>query len=217
MKKATMIAVVVSAFMIGGGILYGIKQARSVDNKVPTYDKSSADTQKIEVLQELYHKAPDFNHIAIGAYEDGFSAGDLLRNGYVPYEENYKQEDAYSLHGNAHGISVRVHIKQADTALEANEKMIEEFKQKASEKNYTDVLFGETYTADENTIAIKTVQYLNEKKQPVSAFLYSDIRDEGKAYLCAEIDVNEAEFDDKTEELLKELDVVFGFNISESF
>ena len=217
MKKATMIAVVVSAFMIGGGILYGIKQARSVDNKVPTYNKASTDTQKIEVLQQLYHKAPDFNHIAIGAYEDGFSAGDLLRSGYVPYEENYKQEDIYSLQGSAHGISVCVHIKQADTALAANEKMIEEFKQKASKKNYTDVLFGETYTADENTIAIKTVQYLDEKKQPVSAFLYSDIRDEGKAYLCAEIDVNEAEFDDKTEELLKELDVVFGFNISESF
>ena len=143
--------------------------------------------------------------------------GDLLRNGYVPYEENYKQEDIYSLQGSAHGVSVRVYIKQADTALEANEEMIEEFNQKASEKNYTDVLFGETYTADENTIAIKTVKYLNEKGQPVSAFLYSDIRDEGKAYLCAEIDVNEAEFDDQSEELLEELDVVFGFNISETF
>ena len=184
---------------------------------MPTYNKSSTDTQKLELLQQLYHKAPDFNHIAIGAYEDGFSGGDLLRNGYVPYEENYKQEDIYSLQGSAHGVSVRVYIKQADTALEANEKMIEEFNQKASEKNYTDVLFGETYTADENTIAIKTVKYLNETGQSVSAFLYSDIRDEGKAYLCAEIDVNEAEFDDQSEELLEELDVVFGFNISETF
>ena len=216
MKKATKIVAAVFALIIGGGIMYSIIKMHSGD-KVPTSNKASTDTQKIELLQQLYHKAPDFNHMAIGAYEDGFSAGDLLRNGYVPYEENYKQEDIYSLRGSAHGISVCVHIKQADTALAANEKMIEEFKQKASKKNYTDVLFGETYTADENTIAIKMVQYLNEKKQPVSAFLYSDIRDEGKAYLCAEIDVNEAEFDDKTEELLKELDVVFGFNISESF
>ena len=216
MKKATKIVVAVFALIIGGGIMYSIIKTHSGD-KVPTYNKSSTDTQKLELLQQLYHKAPDFNHIAIGAYEDGFSEGDLLRNGYVPYEENYKQEDIYSLHGSAHGVSVRVYIKQADTALEANEKMIEEFNQKASEKNYTDVLFGETYTADENTIAIKTVKYLNEKGQPVSAFLYSDIRDEGKAYLCAEIDVNEAEFDDQSEELLKELDVVFGFNISEAF
>lgn len=216
MKKATKIVVAVFALIIGGGIMYSIIKTHSGD-KVPTYNKSSTDTQKLELLQQLYHKAPDFNHIAIGAYEDGFSGGDLLRNGYVPYEENYKQEDIYSLQGSAHGVSVRVYIKQADTALEANEKMIEEFNQKASEKNYTDVLFGETYTADENTIAIKTVKYLNEKGQPVSAFLYSDIRDEGKAYLCAEIDVNEAEFDDQSEELLKELDVVFGFNISEAF
>ncbi|MGP1376395.1 MAG: hypothetical protein ACTTKS_02295 [Bulleidia sp.] len=216
MKKATKIVVAVFALIIGGGIMYSIIKTHSGD-KVPTYNKSSTDTQKLELLQQLYHKAPDFNHIAIGAYEDGFSGGDLLRNGYVPYEENYKQEDIYSLHGSAHGVSVRVYIKQADTALEANEKMIEEFNQKASEKNYTDVLFGETYTADENTIAIKTVKYLNEKGQSVSAFLYSDIRDEGKAYLCAEIDVNEAEFDDQSEELLEELDVVFGFNISETF
>lgn len=216
MKKATKIVVAVFALIIGGGIMYSIIKTHSGD-KVPTYNKSSTDTQKLELLQQLYHKAPDFNHIAIGAYEDGFSEGDLLRNGYVPYEENYKQEDIYSLHGSAHGVSVRVYIKQADTALEANEEMIEEFNQKASEKNYTDVLFGETYTADENTIAIKTVKYLNEKGQPVSAFLYSDIRDEGKAYLCAEIDVNEAEFDDQSEELLEELDVVFGFNISETF
>ena len=216
MKKATKIVAAVFALIIGGGIMYSIIKTHSGD-KVPTYNKSSTDTQKIELLQQLYHKAPDFNHIAIGAYEDGFSAGDLLRNGYVPYEENYKQEDIYSLQGSAHGVSVRVYIKQADTALEANEEMIEEFNQKASEKNYTDVLFGETYTADENTIAIKTVTYLNEKGQSVSAFLYSDIRDEGKAYLCAEIDVNEAEFDDQSEELLEELDVVFGFNISETF
>ena len=216
MKKATKIVVAVFALIIGGGIMYSIIKTHSGD-KVPTYNKSSTDTQKLELLQQLYHKAPDFNHIAIGAYEDGFSEGDLLRNGYVPYEENYKQEDIYSLHGSAHGVSVRVYIKQADTALEANEEMIEEFNQKASEKNYTDVLFGETYTADENTIAIKTVKYLNEKGQSVSAFLYSDIRDEGKAYLCAEIDVNEAEFDDQSEELLEELDVVFGFNISETF
>lgn len=216
MKKATKIVVAVFALIIGGGIMYSIIKTHSGD-KVPTYNKSSTDTQKLELLQQLYHKAPDFNHIAIGAYEDGFSGGDLLRNGYVPYEENYKQEDIYSLHGSAHGVSVRVYIKQADTALEANEEMIEEFNQKASEKNYTDVLFGETYTADENTIAIKTVKYLNEKGQSVSAFLYSDIRDEGKAYLCAEIDVNEAEFDDQSEELLEELDVVFGFNISETF
>ena len=216
MKKATKIVVAVFALIIGGGIMYSIIKTHSGD-KVPTYNKSSTDTQKLELLQQLYHKAPDFNHIAIGAYEDGFSGGDLLRNGYVPYEENYKQEDIYSLQGSAHGVSVRVHIKQADTALEANEEMIEEFNQKASEKNYTDVLFGETYTADENTIAIKTVKYLNEKGQSVSAFLYSDIRDEGKAYLCAEIDVNEAEFDDQSEELLEELDVVFGFNISETF
>ena len=215
MKKTTMIAVVVSVLMIGG-ILFGVAQTRSGD-KAPTYNKLLTDTQKIELLQQLYHKAPDFNHIAIGAYEDGFSEGDLLRDGYVPYEENYKQEDVYFLHGSAHGVSVRVHIKQTDTALTANEKLIEEFNQKSSEKNYTDVLFGETYTADENTIAIKTVKYLNEKGQSVSAFLYSDIRDEGKAYLCAEIDVNEAEFDDQSEELLEELDVVFGFNISETF
>ena len=215
MKKTTMIAVVVSVLMIGV-ILFGVAQTRSGD-KAPPYNKLLTDTQKIELLQRLYHKAPDFNHIAIGAYEDGFSEGDLLRDGYVPYEENYKQEDVYFLHGSAHGVSVRVHIKQTDTALTANEKLIEEFNQKSSEKNYTDVLFGETYTADGNTIAIKTVEYLNEKKQPVTTFLYSDIRDGGKAYLCAQIDVNTAKFDDKTNELLKELDVVFGFNISELF
>ena len=199
MKKTTMIAVVVSVLMIGG-ILFGVAQTRSGD-KAPTYNKLLTDTQKIELLQQLYHKAPDFNHIAIGAYEDGFSEGDLLRDGYVPYEENYKQEDVYFLHGSAHGVSVRVHIKQTDTALTANEKLIEEFNQKSSEKNY----------------AIKTVEYLNEKKQPVTTFLYSDIRDGGKAYLCAQIDVNTAKFDDKTNELLKELNVVFGFNISELF
>ena len=128
MKKTTMIAVVVSVLMIGV-ILFGVAQTRSGD-KAPTYNKLLTDTQKIELLQRLYHKAPDFNHIAIGAYEDGFSEGDLLRDGYVPYEENYKQEDVYFLHGSAHGVSVRVHIKQTDTALTANEKLIEEFNQK---------------------------------------------------------------------------------------
>ena len=97
MKKTTMIVVVLSVLMIGG-ILFGVAQTRSGD-KAPTYNKLLTDTQKIELLQQLYHKAPDFNHIAIGAYEDGFSEGDLLRDGYVPYEENYKQEDVYFLHG----------------------------------------------------------------------------------------------------------------------
>ena len=198
MKKTTMIVVVLSVLVMGA-MLFGLTQIL----KAPTHTETSEDTQKIEVLQQVYHKAPNFEHIAIGAYEDGFSEGDLVRDGYVPYEENYKQEDIYSLHGSAHGVSVRVHMKQMDTALAANEKMIEEFKSKASEQNYSDFQFGDTYTADNDTIVIKKVDYLNEKKQPISAFLYTDI--------------NEAEFDDKTEELLEELDVVFGFNISKSF
>lgn len=212
MKKTTMIVVVLSVLVMGA-MLFGLTQIL----KAPTHTETSEDTQKIEVLQQVYHKAPNFEYIAIGAYEDGFSEGDLVRDGYVPYEENYKQEDIYSLHGSAHGVSVRVHMKQMDTALAANEKMIEEFKSKASEQNYSDFQFGDTYTADNDTIVIKKVDYLNEKKQPISAFLYTDIRDEGKAYLCAQIDINRAEFDDKTEELLEELDVVFGFNISKSF
>ncbi len=74
MKKATKIVVAVFALIIGGGIMYSIIKTHSGD-KVPTYNKSSTDTQKLELLQQLYHKAPDFNHIAIGAYEDGFSGG----------------------------------------------------------------------------------------------------------------------------------------------
>lgn len=212
-KTITIVIVGLVLVLFIGAVLLGTSQFY----KAPTSNVTSEDTQKLEVLEQVYHKAPNFNHIAIGAYEDGFSEGDLLRDGYVPYEENYKQEDIHSLHGSAHGVSVHVHMKQMDTALAANEKMIEEFKSTASEKNYTDVQFGETITADNDTIVIKPVAYLNEKKQPISAFLYTDIRDGGKAYLCAQIDINEAEFDNQTEELLNELDVVFGFNVSKSF
>ena len=42
-------------------------------------------------------------------------------------------------------------------------------------------------------MALGLCTYQNEKDESVTAFLYSDIRDDGSMYMCAEIELNEAE------------------------
>ncbi len=170
--------------------------------------------RKLELMQQLYKKAPEYEHTAIGFYEDGFSDSGMVRDGYVPYEEDYTQEDLYSLYGYAHGIGVRLHMKQIDSASEANTILVGEFKEKLLARGIDSFAVEGTTNANNDTTVLTNGAYSDEEGKNIDVYLYSDIRDGGKAYMCAEIEVNTSAFDEYSQELLKEVDDVFACNIS---
>lgn len=171
-----------------------------------------SDDAVLASLQSLYGKAPEYENMALGYYQDLFRP-DMVRDGYVPYEENYVQERTDSLQGKAHGISIRLHMAEASGATDANETLRQTYLQQLEDRNLSPEA-DEITSYDNDTLAICPVAYLDENENPVITFLYTDIRDNGAAYMCAEIEFHAAEFDDVTALMLPEVEDVFAVNFS---
>lgn len=184
-------------------------------------DRDSLQDQQDEIvigtedLQSLYGKAAEYDYMALGYYQDPDNSTGL-RDGYVPYDENYVQESTEYLKSEAHGISVRLYMVDADTATEANEKCADIYKEQLEERQIS-AQFSEVNSFDHDTIAYCYGGYENEDEQAVCTFLYSDVRDDGTKYMCAEIEFNESEFDDVTFDLMKEMDDAYGLVFSSVF
>lgn len=163
-------------------------------------------------LQQLYNKADEYEYMALGYYQD-FKDPTMVRDGYVPYDENFVQESTEYLKSEAHGVSIRLFMVEKDDATAANEELIRIYKEQLEERGIS-AQFGETQSYDNNTIAICLVKYNNEADEAVSAILYSDIRDDGTVYMCAEIEFNEAKYDDVTPDLLEEVGDAYAMDFS---
>ncbi len=204
MKKIIVFLCVVVTVILAAGCLYN----GNADRTTPT------DAVNLEALQKLYKKAPEYEYMALAYYKDGFSGDDMVRDAYIPYEENYVQTDENSVYGRAHGIGIRQHIKQGKPASEVNKILADEFVKKLESENISDYEMGASESFDNDTIATTIATYTNLKNEKIHTILYTDIRDNGNAYLCAEIEINPAEFDSESKALLKEVEDVFGMNFS---
>ena len=175
-------------------------------------DTDVSDPAILESLQKAYGKAPEYEYMALGYYQDLFRS-DMVRDGYVPYEENYVQERTDSIRGKAHGISIRLHMAEASGATAAAETLKQDYFKRLEER---DLVYetDEITSYDNDTLAICPVAYMDENEHPVITFLYTDIRDNGAAYMCAEIEFYTAEFDDTTVLMLPEVEDIFALNFS---
>ncbi len=219
MKRILIFLMIIGALIMGYVVMDVAKSILKTNLSNPSvlYDDSLTETEKMQKLQQVYKKAPEYHYIGLAYYEDGFSEEGVLRDAYIPYEENYVQRDVYSVYGYAHGVGVRQHMKQSTTAIEANKLLVDEFVDKIKNSYGSTPIMISSKTFDNDTIAVTIMNYLDDQKRPVDVFLYTDIRDNGKAYLCAEITVTPLAFDDKSNELLKEMDDIFGLTVSKMY
>lgn len=182
------------------------------DGPTAAENADTPDAAILASLQGMYGKAPEYEYMALGYYQDLFRS-DMVRDGYVPYEENYVQERTDSLQGKAHGISIRLHMTEASGATAASEGLKQDYLKRLEEQNLV-YETDEITSYDNDTLAICPVAYMDENEHPIITFLYTDIRDNGAAYMCAEIEFHTAEFDDVTTLMLSEVEDVFAVNFS---
>ncbi len=167
-------------------------------------------------LQEIYGKAPEYEHMGIGYYFDGLEE-DTIRDGYVPYEDNFVQRDMGSLTGVNHGVSIRLSMMRANSATEALAGLLEDYTKRLEDKGLS-ILDSDTPSAyEDDTVGLLPVVYLNEEGRQIFTILYADIRDDGTVYMCAEMEFDENGFDDTTEALLAEIDDAYALNLSSIF
>lgn len=167
-------------------------------------------------LQEIYGKAPEYEHMGIGYYFDGLEEG-TIRDGYVPYEDNFVQRDMGSLTGVNHGVSIRLSMMRANSATEALAGLLEDYTKRLEDKGLS-ILDSDTPSAyEDDTVGLLPVVYLNEEGRQIFTILYADIRDDGTVYMCAEMEFDENGFDDTTEALLAEIDDAYALNLSSIF
>lgn len=173
------------------------------------------DVPDVNALQQLYARANGYEYMALGYYQDPDDPTSV-RDGYVPFDENYRQESTEYLKSGAHGVSIRLYMVRADNATDANAECSRIYKEQLEGRGI-DAEFYDVMSFDNDTLALGLCTYQNEKGESVNAILYSDIRDDGTIYMCAEIEFNEAEFDEKTLALVKEIDDVYGMTFSNMF
>ena len=167
-------------------------------------------------LQGLYGKAPEYEHMGIGYYFDGLEE-DMIRDGYVPYEDNFVQRDMGSLTGVNHGVSIRLSMTRANSATEALAGLLEDYTKRLADKGLS-ILDSDTPSTDvDDTVGLLPAIYINDEGRQIFTVLYADIRDDGTVYMCAEMEFDENGFDDTTEALLAEIDDAYALDLSSIF
>ena len=187
----------------------GIPEEAAVQNDEP-------DAENLVGLQGIYGKAPEYEHMGIGYYFDGLEE-DTIRDGYVPYEENFVQRDTGSLTGVNHGVSIRLSMARANSATEALGNLLEDYTRRLEDKGLSVVDSDTPSTNVDDTVGLIPLVYLNEEGSQIFTVLYADIRDDGSVYMCAEMEFDENGFDDTTEALLAEIDDAYALNLSSIF
>lgn len=167
------------------------------------------------MLQQLYDKAPGYQYLALGYYRD-LDNPTMVRDGYVPFAENFVQEDTGFLKSAAHGVSIRLYMVKADNATNANKECVFIYNENLKARGIS-AEFQDALSFDNDTLALSIAVYQDENEETIVAFLYSDIRDNGTVYMCAEIEMNETEFDDSTLALVEEMDDAYSMTFSSMF
>ncbi len=185
--------------------------------EIPEEAQSSGDSADgLAGLQELYGKAPEYEHMGIGYYFDGL-AEDAVRDGYVPYEDNFVQRDMGSLTGVNHGVSIRLSMTRADSATEALEGLLGDYTKRLADRGLSILDSDTPSTYGDDTVGLLPAVYLNEEGRQIFTVLYADIRDDGSVYMCADMEFDESSFDDTTEALLAEIDDAYALDLSSIF
>ena len=196
-------------------------ESNDVNEQDDIVEQNVSDDAEIEAvpdenaLQQLYAKAYEYEYMAVGYYRDSDDPT-AVWDGYVPFDEDYIQESTEYLKSSAHGVSIRVYMVKANNATDANAECTRIYKEQLEERGI-DAEFYDAQSFDNDTLALGLCIYQNEKDEAVSTFLYSDVRGYGDIYMCAEIEFNEAEFDDTTPALVNEIDDVYGMTFSTMF
>lgn len=73
--------------------------------------------------------------MGIGYYFDGLEE-DTIRDGYVPYEENFVQRDTGSLTGVNHGVSIRLSMARAQQCNGGPGELLEVYTRRLEDKGY---------------------------------------------------------------------------------
>lgn len=193
----------------------GADEGIDMDEQSLSDDAENEDVPDVNALQQLYAKAYEYEYMALGYYQDPDDPTSV-RDGYVPFDENYRQESTEYLKSSAHGVSIRLYMVRANNATDANAECSRIYKEQLEGRGI-DAEFYDAKSFDNDTLALGLCTYQNENDEPVTAFLYSDIRDDGTMYMCAEIEMNEAEFDEETPALVNEIDDAYGMTFSAMF
>ena len=193
----------------------GADEGNDMDEQSPSDAAAKEDVPDVNALQQLYAKAYEYEYMALGYYQDPDDPTSV-RDGYVPFDENYRQESTEYLKSGAHGVSIRLYMVRANNATDANAECSRIYKEQLEGRGI-DAEFYDAMSFDNDTLALGLCTYQNEKDESVTAFLYSDIRDDGTMYMCAEIEMNEAEFDEETPAVVNEIDDAYGMTFSAMF
>lgn len=186
-----------------------------IDDIIDDESEEDKNGDYLESLQRIYDKAPEYEHMAIGYYFDGLEE-DGIRDGYVPYNENFVQQEVDSLQSANHGISIRLSMTRADSASAALAYLLDDYMDRMADQGVSVGTLSEAETYDNDTVGIQPVYYVAGERRIVT-ILYADIRDDGSVYMCAEIEADKSSFDDTTADLLAEIDDAYALALSDLF
>ena len=115
-----------------------------------------------------------------------------IRDGYVPYEDNFVQRDMGSLTGVNHGVSIRLSMTRANSATEALAGLLEDYTKRLEDKGLS-ILDSDTPSTDvDDTVGLLPAIYINDEGRQIFTVLYADIRDDGTVdmlsliHICSE-------------------------------
>lgn len=168
---------------------------------------------KLSIFQSVYAKAEEYDYLAVGYYEDNANP-EYVRDGYVPYDENFIQKEISSLESAAHGISIRLSMAGAGSATEALTDLAEEYTARKQEEGLTVEIDEKISVYDNDTVGMRLAVFEDAEGRMVAGVLYADIRDDGTVYMRAEVELTPEIFDDTTVALAEEIDDAYGMGLS---
>lgn len=168
---------------------------------------------KLSIFQSVYAKAEGYDYLAVGYYEDNKNP-EYVRDGYVPYDENFIQKEISSLESAAHGISIRLSMAGASSATEALTDLAEEYTTRKQEEGLTVEIDEKISVYDNDTVGMRLAVFEDAEGRMVAGVLYADIRDDGTVYMRAEVELTPEIFDDTTVALAEEIDDAYGMGLS---
>lgn len=169
--------------------------------------------EKLSLFQSVYAKAEEYEYLAVGYYEDNENP-EYVRDGYVPYDENFVQKEISSLESAAHGISIRLSMAGADSATEALTDLAQEVADRKQAEGMTVEIDEKISVYDNDTVGMRLAVFEDAEGHVVAGVLYADIRDDGTVYMRAEMELTPELFDDTTMALAEEIDDAYGMELS---
>ena len=169
---------------------------------------------EIDVYKQAgFGKAPKFEHIGIGYFQD--HNGDF-RDAYIPYGGALNVESNHIQAFN-HGVGVSVYMTDGESASLV---LADEMSLMMSQGGdvFQNLEFGEPESFLNDTVAAVLFIYstpVGDELVDVYSILYTDVKEGG--YLVAMFCFLEEEYDDQTESLIKELELCYNLSIPRTY